>query len=1198
MDDGRRRELTKPPNVASTTGVLLRLPARRYATDASTQPGDMSNGPVSTRWDSSRLPLVAPESYEVSGEIAHGGIGRILKGKDQRLGRTVALKELLSGGGTAEERFVREALVTARLQHPSIVPVYEAGRWPTGEPFYAMKLVSGRSLSEVIATTKTLDQRLALLPHALAVAEAVAYAHSERIIHRDLKPSNVLVGAFGETVVIDWGLAKDLDERLGLPADGPPSARTPNTLLSQTEGLSNDDPPDSSSGTRTSSDGAVETPPATSSGDPGLTMAGAVLGTPSYMPPEQAKGEAVDERADVYALGAILYHVLAGVPPYTGKTSLDILKKALAGPPLPLEELQLGVPQDLVTIVNKAMSRDIADRYRTAKELADDLRRFQTGQIVGAHKYSRMERLLRFGRRHRAAASVAGAALVLLAAGAFVSVRGILEARTRAEEERDRAAQKQVEAEAAQSEAMLRADELTLAQARDMAPRDPNNAIALLRMLSPKFSRWGVARTIAADAKAHGIARVIRHPASVNAAEMSPDGAKLATGCDDKIVRIIDLATGHAHELAGHTDEVYWVKFSEDGRRLISNGKDQTLREWDLEGGTARVVASDVGAPIAPADIAVVAALSRGSVELIDVNTGERTALGPGEPFWTRYAFSQNGRTLAFATRGKLAFFDVKTRRTKRFPEKKKPIRALAVTARGELVAAGDANGTIYLIDAATGAERSLSGHSGEVALLAFSPDGKTLVSLSQDRTARFWDVAAGTSREVEGHDGRMHHVRFSKDGRMVASVGSDRTVRVWDVSGREGRLLRGFEDAIFDVTLSPDGRFVAAGGFDHTVRVWDLASMGSRLAAVHAAQVPVVAISPDGKLIASASADGDVRLTHAASVLPEGAAIAPPEGISSRLSGRRTAPKRLLFSPDGRRLARAGEDGALEVWKVPDGSDPTMFSGHAGPIYDMVFSIDGNFVYSAGADRTVRRWDLNQGSGVVLYEHAGTVGKLALSIDGTHLASGGEDRVLRVWHLGEGRERLFSGHTGPITAVTFSPDGKWVLTGSEDHTFRVWNLDSGGSNMHGIAGPMHNIGFSPDGRSFFLQGFVNTLGRWEAATQKRLEAIRGHAAPIWDFAISPEGVRVVTGSLDRTVRITDLATGEGRALAGHWDEVLSVAYLPDGKSVVSGGKDGAVRLWMDDLPDSVAELQGWLGSAVPEEIKLGVEAAEQERSN
>ncbi len=262
------------------------------------------------------LPVVDPTHYAVEGELAHGGIGRILRAWDLRLGRPVALKQMLSPSPEAESRFRTEALVTARLQHPAIIPVYEAGRWPDGELFFAMKLVSGRSLADVLAEGRPLEERLALLPHVVAVAEAMAYAHSERIIHRDLKPANVLVGGFGETVVIDWGLAKDLSRAENTGA--------PDAFVSEGASL----------------DGCQ-------------TRLGTVMGTPAYMPPEQAAGQSVDERADVYSLGAILYHLLAGARPYEGDTSDQVLARVMSGPPAQLASLQGYIPRDLLAIVTK-----------------------------------------------------------------------------------------------------------------------------------------------------------------------------------------------------------------------------------------------------------------------------------------------------------------------------------------------------------------------------------------------------------------------------------------------------------------------------------------------------------------------------------------------------------------------------------------------------------------------------------------------------------------------------------------------------------------------------------------------------------------------------------------------------------------------------------------------------------------------------
>ncbi len=286
--------------------------------------------------------------YEILGEHARGGLGRILRARDRELERPVAIKELLEPGEQAEARFAREALVTARLQHPAIVPVYEMGRWPSGKLFYAMKMVSGRSFSQLIKETRSFQERLALLPNVIAVSDAIACAHSQRVIHRDLKPANVLIGPFGETMVVDWGLATDLERT------NPSCPSTPGPY------------------------DIAATP---------LTVAGSVMGTPQYMPPEQAEGKEVDERADVYAIGAILYHLFAGVPPFEGRSSKEILAQVKSRAPVPLEQREPRMPAQLAAIIRKAMAPDRLQRYETAAELAQDLKRFQTGQLVTAHAY-------------------------------------------------------------------------------------------------------------------------------------------------------------------------------------------------------------------------------------------------------------------------------------------------------------------------------------------------------------------------------------------------------------------------------------------------------------------------------------------------------------------------------------------------------------------------------------------------------------------------------------------------------------------------------------------------------------------------------------------------------------------------------------------------------------------------------------------
>ncbi len=425
--DGATLPLAASSDVSPTlaAGSALAIGIREVAAGSTAPRGDDTAAthdmPIVVRAgrgeEYQELATLDPARYIVDREIARGGMGRIVAARDRRLGRSVAIKELLSGAGDLRARFEREARITAKLQHPAIVSLLEAGVWPGGEPLYIMKLVAGESLDHVVRERPTLAARLGLLPHIIAAVDALAYAHSLRVIHRDLKPANVLVGQFGETVVIDWGLAKDL---------GDPS-NTSDVTLGPNRWAARD--------------------PSSASGSGGETVAGSILGTPAYMPPEQALGDPVDERADVYSLGAMLYHVLTGAAPYTGKTAAVILDAVVAGPPPPVASRTPGVPRDLVTIMNKAMAHAAVDRYPTAKELSEDLKKFQTGQLVGAHDYTAWQLAGRWIRRHRTAVAVASVAVVLLAVVATVSLRRIIGEQARTEQQRQVAERSRGDAE-------------------------------------------------------------------------------------------------------------------------------------------------------------------------------------------------------------------------------------------------------------------------------------------------------------------------------------------------------------------------------------------------------------------------------------------------------------------------------------------------------------------------------------------------------------------------------------------------------------------------------------------------------------------------------------------------------------------------------------------------------------------------------
>ncbi|HUS66817.1 MAG TPA: protein kinase [Kofleriaceae bacterium] len=379
--EGGGRTLTLGDRIGAEETVAVAAPGTDATVAAGSQVAERAGGAAAF--------AAAGERYVELDEIGRGGLGRVARARDRVLDRTVALKWLLRADAATQRRFVGEAMVTARLQHPSIVPVYDAGSG-RGEPFYAMKLVAGKSLAELLAEATTADARLALLPSVLAVAQAIAYAHSEKVIHRDLKPHNVIVGAFGETVVIDWGLAK----RLGAAEEA------------------------ASAGASVSGD---------------QTVAGDVLGTPAYMAPEQARGEELDERADVFALGALLYHVLAGRAPYVAGDVEAILALARAGDAPPLPE---AAPAELRAITHKAMAKGAADRYATAAQLAEDLVRFQTGQLVGSHRYTTWQLVARWMGRHRAAVAVAGVAAAVLVVLGAVGVAGIVREQARTEAQR------------------------------------------------------------------------------------------------------------------------------------------------------------------------------------------------------------------------------------------------------------------------------------------------------------------------------------------------------------------------------------------------------------------------------------------------------------------------------------------------------------------------------------------------------------------------------------------------------------------------------------------------------------------------------------------------------------------------------------------------------------------------------------------
>ena len=519
-------------------------------------------------------PAMPEHRYEYGVEIARGGMGRVLEATDTMLGRLVAVKEALSLDPEAIRRFQRETRITARLEHPSIVPVHDAGVAENGSPFYVMRKISGRPLEELVGMRPELIERLALLPHIVAAANAIAHAHERGIVHRDIKPSNILAGELGETTVIDWGLAKVMGEpedrrapsvdnsalpsgsaaspghaRLvdnsALPsgsAASPGHARlVDNSALPSGSAASpgharlvdNSALPSGSaaspgharlvdnsalpSGSAASPgharlvdnsalpSGSAASPgharlvdnsalPSGSAASPGharlvanddndviKTRAGVVFGTPGFMAPEQLRGAPPDERCDVYALGATLYHLLARRPPHYAQNGAEMMRYAVSGPPQPLRELAPGVSPELATIVDTALAFDRNLRYRDARALADELQRFLTGQLVASHHYSNREKLLRWVAKNRALVVVTSAAIAVLILIASFSISRIVAARDRADDEAKAARAAETVSEIKTAAALDAFNRVTIADGRSQAALQPTGAAALVK---------------------------------------------------------------------------------------------------------------------------------------------------------------------------------------------------------------------------------------------------------------------------------------------------------------------------------------------------------------------------------------------------------------------------------------------------------------------------------------------------------------------------------------------------------------------------------------------------------------------------------------------------------------------------------------------------------------------------------------------
>lgn len=1112
----------------------------------------------------------ADSRYQLQGEIARGGMGAILKGRDTDLGRELAIKVLLDSHKDKPEvvqRFIEEAQIGGQLQHPGIAPVYELGQFADRRLFFSMKLVKGETLSKLLANREaSAVDRAKFVGIFQQVCQTVGYAHSRGVIHRDLKPANIMVGAFGEVQVMDWGLAKVLqstgvtDEKKSHGMHQGTSIRTLRNNVAGTSGFQTvrgatesgpsgaDDTPRSHLVLRSQPRQGIEDsdrPKAYATGS--QTIAGSVMGTPAYMPPEQALGEVdlMDERADVFGLGAILCEILTGKPPYVGDDGTVIYRMAARGQ---LDECferldACGADAELVAIAKECVSPEPMNRPRDAgvlseritKYLASVESRLRETELNRAAETARAEEALRTVAETNARAKAEARAkrlqlVVAMIALLAVSIGGLM-AMLSARRQRE-LADAEVDARQKADEARRKADQLLeeavasavreqrlAAEARDAQKREGEmRNLAEEREQITQATLYAAQMNLAAQAadEPAGLRRVgeivdawkpdrvardlrgwewyyldsLRHlarksPPNHNAlgTRWSPDGKRYVTFGRDHMIRVWNAETDALQfEARGHSAYVYEVAWNPAGTMLVSASRDHTVRFWDAQDG------SPIGA----------------SIEFPDHVNAVR--------------WNSDGKRIAVKTDREAAVCSVENRQViRRWPS---PGGEVYVSWHPKLdwLAVPRA-----VLDVQTG--ETLWSHWGEY--VEWSPDGTQLAVSGFDRATI---LAAEDGREqlkIIIPDSSILSMSWSPKGDALALGMRDSTVRVWNtLTGQPFAVLRGNSDYVRDVAWNHDGTKLASTSFD-SIKLWDWP------ARTNPAVIPTiypllseVGWTPDGKSVMAGS-DRVLKWDRDSSANQSNVLI----GSDPITSGWSPA---VSWSHAAGLLA-ARREGKLVVLDANSGESRLEIPGEWGSTRSLALNADGTRL-ATSAYRTMTA-DREEHGEICLF----------------NTASGGI-----VW-----QQKLHGDRAG---GLAWSPDGKRLACNGWT-SLEILNAKDGRSlvlyDMAKDLGWLHDMQWSPDGERLVVACMNHTLRIVDARSGRELRKLVGHTGEVRAVSWSPDGQRIASGGDDKTVRIWNAQSGlQVLVLKQHQSNVESVAWSPDGKQLASGSSRGEVLVW------------------------------------